>query len=308
MKFHISKKQWTAVIFACLITCVPLGYSILNQLTTIDPAVPDNPLYRDTAAPQALRVADLLSYMTLEEKIGQMALVEKNSLDSKEDIRLYGLGGMLSGFGGKPEDNTPSGWKNMVKEFVSESRSSRLGIPLLYGVDAIHGHSNVPGATVFPHFIGLGASGDAALVEQVARATADELLATGVRWSYSPTYDMPQDIRWGRVYETFSDDPILVSKLGSAYIRGLHGSTSNPSSTIAVLATPKHYIGAGGMLWNTASNENFKIDQGTTPIDEEKLRTYYLPPFQKAVEEGSKTSEVPSENLESVSFKIDGFT
>lgn len=194
---------------------------------------------------------------------------------------------MLSGFGGKPEDNTYSGWKNMVDTFVDVSRMSRLGIPILYGVDAIHGHSNVPGATVFPHMIGLGASGDATLVESVARATRDELLATSIRWSYSPTYDMPEDIRWGRVYETFSDDPVLVSKLGSAYIRGLQENPSTPSSTIAVLATPKHYIGAGGMLWNTASNENFKIDQGTTPIDEKKLRAHYLPPFKKAVDTGA---------------------
>ncbi len=251
------------------------------------PTLQDNPLYKNSEVSFELRVTDLLSHMSLEEKIGQMALVEKNSLDEHGDIRTYGLGGMLSGFGGKPEDNTASGWRNMIEAFVGESRLSRLGIPIIYGVDAIHGHSNVLGATVFPHFIGLGASGDATLVENVAQATAEELLATGVRWSYSPTYDMPEDIRWGRVYETFSDDPVLVSKLGSAYIRGLQKNISKSSSTIAILATPKHYIGAGGILWNTSSNEHFKIDQGLTPIDEEKLYRHYLPPFEKAIETGA---------------------
>jgi len=249
--------------------------------------LPDNPLYRNSETPVNQRVADLMSYMTLEEKIGQMALVEKNSLKEVGDIQTYGLGGALSGFGGRPDDNTPSGWKQMVETFVLESRSSRLGIPILYGVDAIHGHSNVPGSTIFPHFIGLGASGDATLVKKVAQATGDELLATGVRWSYSPTYDMPEDIRWGRVYETFSDDPQLVSSLGSAYIRGLQENQTKSSTTISVLATPKHYIGVGGMLWNSSSNENFRIDQGSTPVDEKKLREHYLPPFQKAVEVGA---------------------
>jgi beta-glucosidase len=284
---HLFKKPQGGLLIVCLFLGLVVWYSIYVFLHTEIPELPENPLYQNSDVPLALRVTDLLSHMTLEEKIGQMALVEKNSLDELADIRTYGLGGILSGFGGKPDDNTAAGWKNMIGSFISESRSSRLGIPVLYGVDAIHGHSNVPGATVFPHFIGLGASGDEQLVEAVARATADELLATGVRWSYSPTYDLPEDIRWGRVYETFSDDPLLVSKLGSAYIRGLQENPSRPSSTIAVLATPKHYIGAGSMRWNSSSNKNFTIDQGLTPIDEEKLRRHYLPPFEKAVETGA---------------------
>lgn len=246
----------------------------------------ENPLYKKSELPVAVRAADLLSYMTLEEKIGQMALVEKNSIVESADIHTFGIGGLLSGFGGKPEDNTPAGWQHMVEGFVSESHASRLHIPVLYGVDAIHGHSNVPGATIFPHFIGLGATGDATLVKNIARATGDELLATGVRWSYSPTYDMPEDIRWGRTYETFSDDPTLASKLGSAYIRGLQ-EDSSATSTISVLATPKHFIGAGGMQWDTSSNKKFRIDQGTTPVDEPKLRERYLPPFREAVRAGS---------------------
>lgn len=177
----------------------------------------------------------------------------------------------------------------MIVDFIGASRQSRLSIPILYGVDANHGHSNVPGATIFPHFIGLGATGDEKLVEEVARATARELEVTGVNWSYSPTLDMPQDIRWGRVYETFSDDPKLTGALGAAYVRGLQKEYPEraSSSSIFVLSTPKHYIGAGGMQWGSASNENFRIDQGMTPVDETVLRKTYLPPFKEVVDAGA---------------------
>lgn len=263
-----------------------LTFQVTQQSPEL-PRVGDDALFKDPALPIRDRVVDLMSYMTLEEKIGQMALVEKNSVHKPGDIKRYALGGMLSGFGGKPEDNSSAGWRNMIDAFVNESRETRLGIPLLYGVDAIHGHSNIPGATVFPHFIGLGAAGNESLVERIARATADELLATGVQWSYSPTYDMPEDIRWGRTYETFSDNPDLVSRLGSAYIRGLQSDARGSSSPIRILATPKHFIGAGGMTWNSSSNEDFRIDQGTTPADDTKLRVRYLPPFQKAIDTGA---------------------
>ena len=140
-------------------------------------------------------------------------------------------------------------------------------------MDAVHGHSNVPGATVFPHAIALGASGNVELVQAVARATAEELVATGVRWSFSPNLDLPRDIRWGRTYEAFSDDPNLVASLGTAYVNGLQsGVAEDDSSDIFVLSTLKHYIGLGSMAWGSASNVNFKIDQGTTGSNEEALR------------------------------------
>jgi beta-glucosidase len=249
--------------------------------------VPRNPLYLDSTAEIDERVNDLLSYMTLEEKVGQMALVEKNSVQTLSDISRFGLGALLSGFGGKPEDNSIVGWRQMVGDFMAESKQSRLRIPILYGVDAIHGHSNVPGFTVFPHSIGLGATGDAGLVQEIAHATGEQVKATGINWSYSPTYDMPQDIRWGRVYETFSDDPELVGRLGSAYIAGLQGQNADANERIEVLATPKHFVGAGSMLWNTSSNENFRIDQGVTPKDLQRLKAEYLPPYQQAIEAGA---------------------
>ena len=253
-----------------------------NETTMTTP--PANPLYLDETQPIEARVADLLSYMSLEEKIGQMTLVEKNSLKQGSDIAKYHLGGLLSGAGAKPEEKTFSGWKEMIDGYQAEASGTRLGIPLLYGADAIHGHAHVPGATVFPHAIGLGAAGSSELVEAVAEATAVELAATGVNWSYSPNLDVPQDIRWGRVYEAFSDDPALVSALGAAYVQGLQSLTKE---NVFVLATPKHYLGLGSMQWNSSLNKNFKIDQGVTPSNETALRNVYLPPFKAAVDAGA---------------------
>lgn len=251
------------------------------------PPLPENPLFKDASIPTEQRIADLLSYMTLSEKIGQMALVEKNSIHSTADVSKYGLGAVLSGFGGSPENNTPAGWREMVQVLQNQASHSRLGIPLLYGVDAIHGHSNVPGFTVFPHAIGLGASGDAKLVRAVAQATRKQVEQTAINWSYSPTYDLPQDIRWGRVYEAFSDDPDMAGRLGSAYIKGLQGESSVARKDIAVLATPKHFIGAGSMVWNSSSNQDFSIDQGMTPVDQRRLKEVYLPPYEEAIAAGA---------------------
>ncbi len=279
------------VRYALLVTGVLVGTVLFLGSTDsfdvqpISSMPPRTALYRDTAQPVEARVADLLSYMTLAEKVGQMALVEKNSIKEPSDIATYNLGALLSGSGAKPRDNTAAGWKDMVDGYQAEAGRSRLGIPLLYGADAIHGHAHVPGATVFPHAIGLGASGDAELVERVAAATAKELQATGVNWSFSPNLDEPRDIRWGRVYEAFSDDQALVSKLGVAYLDGLQ--TAATGSGVSILATPKHYLGLGSMGWGTSLNKNFKVDQGVTPADEVRLREEYLPPFAAAVNAGA---------------------
>ena len=251
------------------------------------PTPTSNALYLDQTQPIEARVLDLLSYMTLEEKIGQMTLVEKNSIKEQSDIVTYNIGALLSGAGSKPKENTPDGWREMIEGYQAAAKQSRLGIPLLYGADAIHGHAHVPTATVFPHAIGLGAANNPELVESVARATAEELFATGVNWSFSPNLDQPRDIRWGRVYEAFSDDPKLVESLGVSYLEGLQTNPVLDSDEIFILATPKHYLGLGSMGWNTSLNKNFKVDQGVTLEDKELLRSHYLPPFSAAVDAGA---------------------
>jgi beta-glucosidase len=240
------------------------------------------PLYRQKDAAVEDRVEDLLQRMTLAEKVGQMALVEKNSLEEKRgDVTAFGIGGILSGAGAKPGTNTPDGWKAMIDSFQAAAARTRLGIPLLYGVDAIHGHGHVPGATVFPHAIGLGAAADPLLTYQVAAATAAEVRATGVNWSYSPNLDIPRDIRWGRVYEGFSDRSSVVAALGAAYTLGTVGPAGS-----GLVATAKHYVGLGSMEWDSSTNPSFRIDQGRTNGSYDDLYTVYLPPFQAAIAAG----------------------
>ena len=245
------------------------------------PSPSPDALYKQASQPIDARVKDLLGRMTLDEKIGQMALVDKNSVKKIEDVSKYHLGGVLSGAGAKPATNTPQGWLDMVSGIKNQALQSRLGIPILYGIDANHGHANVLGATVFPHAIGLGASHDPALVKAVASATAQEIKATGINWSYSPSLDAPKDIRWGRVYEAFSDDPDLNGTLGAAYIAGMQTSQDNEPP---VLATAKHYLATGAMTWDSSNNKKFKIDQGKTDANDQALNDEYLPPYKAAVD------------------------
>jgi beta-glucosidase len=287
-KPQLLKRLLEAFIFSLILTILfllSMQFIERTQTAKLLPPPQDAP-FRQSTFPDEIRIEDLLSRMTLEEKIGQMALVEKNSILEIDDISEYGLGALLSGFGGRPADNTPAGWRQMVEQFVMESKTSRLGIPILYGVDAIHGHTNVPGATVFPHSLGLGATQNEELVAAIAKATAREIKATGANWTYSPTLDIPRDIRWGRTYETFSDDPALVTRLGAAFVKGTQ-NLPEAEAQIFVLSTPKHFVGLGDMVWNTSSNENFKIDQGTTVPDETKLQTEYLPAFKAAIDAGA---------------------
>ncbi len=239
--------------------------------------------------------------MSLAEKIGQMTQVEVGSLRDGA-IRALGIGSVLSGGGGNPTPNDPPTWAQMVRRVQSEALQSRLGIPLLYGVDAVHGHNNLRGATIFPHNVGLGATGDGDLVERVAGITARELLATNVHWTFAPALSVPQDIRWGRTYEAYGQDPTLVSSLGAACIRGLQNGAAKSSSRShrAVLAAPKHFVGDGGTTWGSAPHYSWipkwwqsdvpgrwQLDQGDLHADEQIIRAIHLPPYQSAIAAGA---------------------
>jgi len=229
------------------------------------------------------RVSDLMGRMTEWEKIGQMALIEKNSIHDLDEISKYNLGALLSGGGAGPKQETPLAWLQMINSFQNATKNTCLKIPLLYGIDAVHGNANVLGATVFPHAIGLGASHDADLVRRVASATAQEMTAVGIYWSFSPNLDVVQDIRWGKTYETFGSDTANVAKLGVAYLQGTQDSSKKYFN---VLATAKHFIGGGSMEYGTARNKDFKIEEGNISLDEKSLRQTHLVPFQKAVTNG----------------------
>jgi beta-glucosidase len=230
--------------------------------------------YPDPSLPVATRVSQLMSTMTLDEKIGQMTQAERGSV-SNADITNFALGSVLSGGGSAPSPNTATGWADMYDGFQNAALNSRLGIPLIYGADAVHGHNNVVGATIFPHNIGLGASRDPALVQQIGRATAEEVSGTGVDWDFSPCLCVARDDRWGRTYESFGEKPEIASSM-TTYITGLQGSSLNGPAS--VLATAKHFIGDGGTTNGT--------DQGNTQISEAELRAIHLPPFQAAVQKG----------------------
>jgi len=245
------------------------------------------------------RVHELLEQMTLSEKIGQMAQVDLGLIQSG-DIAKYFVGSILSGGVG----NTAGNWASITYRLQAEAMSTRLAIPLIFGADAIHGHGNVLlGATIFPHEIGLGATRDASLVRQIGLATAEEMLATGFQWDFGPIIAVPQDIRWGRTYEAFSEDPELVSLLGSSYLEGLQSLpddyTPVQGQEIYTLATPKHFLGDGGTAFGSATRgdfllgdtilgpANFLLDRGDMRYDEEVVRELFLPPYKDAVENGA---------------------
>ena len=271
------------VLVAGVLTFVFLKFSPNPNLNTQYCHVAGLP-YQNLALPIEERVDDLMSRMNDWEKIGQMALVEKNSVSPK-DVTKYNLGAVLSGGGAGPKQDTPLAWLEMLNNFQDAANETCLGIPLLYGVDAIHGHSNVLGATIFPHSIGLGATGDADLVKRVAKATAEEVVATGIYWSYSPNLDVVTDIRWGKTYETFGSDTANVSKLGLAYLEGTQGSLNG---YFEVLANPKHFIGGGSMTFGTSRNPKFKVEEGDIRMDEETLRQTHLVPFRAFIDGGAQ--------------------
>jgi len=232
------------------------------------------------------KIDSLLSIMTLDEKIGQMTQIDQNFLVDKSDISKYGIGSLLSGGGSSPDSNHVEAWLEMYNLYQEEALKSRLGIPLIYGIDAVHGHNNVYGATIFPHNVGLGCANDYQLVKKVAEATAIEVAATGINWDFSPCIAIPQDERWGRHYEGFSEDPNIVSRLGVASIVGLQTKELG-SSKQSILACAKHFIGDGATEWGTGVDQ--KMDRGNALLSDSLIRAKYLPPYIEAIKAGVGT-------------------
>ena len=237
-------------------------------------------------------IKKIVTKMTLDEKVGQMTQVDKRMLDNDEDIATYFLGSILSGGGSVPKDNTPKGWVEMVNSYQEQALSTRLKIPLIYGIDAVHGHNNVVGATTFPQNIGLGCTKDPEIIKQVNYATAVEVAATGLHWTFSPCITIPKDDRWGRQYEGFSESTELVTNLTEAAITGYEDALDILNGR-KIAACAKHFIGDGGTSWETGSLEEgihtYKLDRGDTKISEEELRKVHLPPYIEAIKAGVKT-------------------
>jgi len=234
---------------------------------------------------QGKTVEAIVEMMTLAEKVGQMTQADHRYLIDVDDIKDYHLGSLLSGGGSNPQVNEPAAWADMLDHYQGIAAESRLGIPLMYGIDAVHGHNNVVGATIFPHNIGLGATGNPDLVEEIAHITAKEVRATGINWTFDPCVANSRDERWGRAYESYGEDPALISSLARAQVEGYQGSSLNAPDAIA--ACTKHYIGDGAPKWSTGTGG--KIDRGDAQISEAELRALHLPPYQAAIQGGTAT-------------------
>ena len=233
--------------------------------------------YRDSSLSIDERVEDLLTRMTVPEKVGQ--LLQLDATGDLQDIVMTRCAGSI--LHASPEQ---------MSEAVALASRTRLGIPLLTAEDCIHGHSFWPGATIFPTQLGMAATWDAALLERCARITAIEAAATGIHWVFSPVLCITRDLRWGRVDETFGEDPLLISELGAAMIRGYQGEGLDDPT--AVLACAKHFAGY--------SETQGGRDASEADISPRKLRSWFLPPFERAVQEGCRTFMLGYQSLDGV--------
>jgi beta-glucosidase len=222
-------------------------------------------------------VAALLAQMTLAEKVGQMTQVDRNAIPDLSDLTTFAIGSVLNGGDSLPRPNTPEEWANMTDALQSAALATRLGIPLIYGTDAVHGNGGVRGAVIFPHNVGLGCTRNPALVEAVARATAEEVAGSGADWTFAPCIAVPRDERWGRTYEGFGETPELATLMAPAAVRGLQEAPAGAPAA-AVLACAKHFLADGGTKGGK--------DQGNAIVSDEELRAIHLPGYVAAVQAG----------------------
>lgn len=245
-------------------------------------------IYKDATKPLNSRIKDLLNRMTLEEKIGQMTQIERG-VASAEVMKDYFIGSVLSGGGSVPSKQASAEtWINMVNEFQKGALSTRLGIPMIYGIDAVHGHNNVYKATIFPHNVGLGATRDPNLVKRIGAATALEVRATGIPYVFAPCIAVCRDPRWGRCYESYSEDPKLVQAM-TEIVSGLQGDIPVNSSKgvpfvagkTKVAACAKHYVGDGGTTKG--------INENNTQISRHGLLSIHMPGYYNSIIKGVST-------------------
>lgn len=225
------------------------------------------------------RVKALVEKMTIDEKLGQMVMADKQSA-RPEDVTEYFLGAIVSSGERMPNRNSQEAWLEVSGSFKKAASSTRLGIPLLCGIDAVHGQNSVYGAVVYPHNIGLGAAADPQLMYELGQATAKEMLATGYNWNFAPCVAVAKDASWGRTYESYGENTQLVNTLLVPYIKAIQEN--------GVAAAAKHYIADGATAWGTGDS-GYQIDQGNAAISEEELRKTHLPSYQEAVKAGVKT-------------------
>ncbi|HET6941715.1 MAG TPA: glycoside hydrolase family 3 N-terminal domain-containing protein, partial [Sphingomicrobium sp.] len=255
---------------ALLASCQPVAVA--------PPAAPPPAPISAEAALEA-RVQSIVAGMTLEQKIGQMTQPDIRSI-KPDEVRQYYIGSILNGGGAWPGMNMHSSvedWLKLSDQFYQASMSTDMAvnIPVIWGTDAVHGHNNVYGATLFPQNIGLGAAHDPELLGRIGHATAEQVRATGITWAFAPTLAVVQNPRWGRTYESYTSDPAQVRTFAEAMVRGLQGQLGSRTS---VLATAKHYLGDGGTFHG--------VDQGETRTSEDDLMRTHAAGYYGALAAG----------------------
>jgi beta-glucosidase len=292
---------------ASVLAALASGALAVALLQPTAPAAGEEALpYQDPNLPTAQRVTDLLGRMTLAEKIGQMTQAERIDVDADPAlITTNALGSVLSGGGSVPSDNTPEAWADMVDRYQEAALDTRLGIPLIYGVDSVHGHGNLQGATVFPHNIGLGATRDPKLVERIGHITAEETRASGPQWAFAPCICVARDDRWGRTYESFGETPRLVKSM-ETIIDGLQGRPGQLDDADRVLASAKHFAGDGLTSYDEAAAGTgaYPIDQGVDKVSRKEFDKLALSPYVPAIKKHQVGSVMPS--FSSVDWTNDG--
>ena len=277
-------------LIAALATSTAATPVCAQQSATANPVLwpsADSPAAITDAATEA-RISALIARMSIEQKVGQTIQADISAI-TPADLERYPLGSILAGGNSGPNGNeraSPAQWRDLVKAFRDASLrpgAGRVPIPILFGVDAVHGHSNIPGATVFPHNIGLGAARDPDLVRRIGRATAAEVAATGIEWTFAPTLAVPQDPRWGRSYEGYSEDPALVRSYAGVMTRGLQGELLPGRALGAdrIASTAKHFLADGGTLGGK--------DQGDAILPERELVRVHAQGYPAAISAGALT-------------------
>ncbi|HYL03210.1 MAG TPA: glycoside hydrolase family 3 protein [Steroidobacteraceae bacterium] len=270
-----------------LLGCVLLSAAAASEAPPVHPDLWPRPAPALPADPDLeARIDALLERMTPAQKVGQLIQADIANL-TPDDLRHYPLGSVLNGGNSAPHDNklaAPGEWLALADRFYEAAvgAGSSGVVPILWGTDAVHGDNNIPGATIFPHNIGLGAARDPALIRRIGEITALEVRVTGLDWAFSPTVAVTRDERWGRTYESYSSDPALVSACAAAMVEGLQGTPGTPQFLDAahVLATPKHFLGDGG----TAGR-----DQGDNTASEIELRDVDAAGYVAALAAGAQT-------------------
>ena len=290
MRFKGSMALLAFASAGCVAAVPPRQSSVPATNPALATANPDN--WPTAASPTAITdaktesaISALISRMTLEQKVGQLIQADISAI-APEDLRQYPLGSILAGGNSGPygdERATAAKWAQLVNAFRDVSRTSGAGVPILFGVDAVHGHSNLPQATIFPHNIGLGAAHDADLIARIGKATAAEISGSGIEWTFAPTLAVPQDLRWGRAYEGYSSDPALIAAYAGAMTLGLQGSlvAGSPLEPQHVAATAKHFLADGGTMDGR--------DQGDAQISEAELVAKHAQGYPASINAGALT-------------------